>query len=391
MKNKKNQLTISKSKKVVYVVVLFLCIFVLSELLTRLVCFATNNYPAPFDKSLAHEWKWAARHLKKKTSYITNMYEYDSQLGWTNTANYKEEIWEYDGEETARKTGFIQINSQHIRSDQEYSLEPPVNKTRLLLVGDSYSFGVAVANHRIFSDILDKQYLLNSEVLNLAVPGTGTDQQVLMWEFYGKKYQPDVVVLGFYVRDFTRNLVTFKGYSKPRFVLSENGEGKLINYPVPSPQEIYDEYFNGQKKIYSGYYSYLTNYLFTRPYEKILKRRSRNAPGWKILSYLIGRFTKAVKETGAIPLWVIFPSRDSLEGVGDYDGVVAMSETRAKNLSLSFLDLTPHFRKYHKKNPHPPIYRSEEIGGHLSYTGHKLVAKILAQFLEEKELLSQKN
>ncbi len=391
MKNKKNELTISKFRKVVYVVVLFLCMFALSELGTRLVCFITNQYPAPFDKSLAHEWKWAARHLEEKTSYIPNMYEYDSQLGWTNTANYKREVWEYDGKKTAQKTGYIQINSQHIRSDQEYSLEPPHNKTRLLLVGDSYSFGVEVANHRIFSDILNKQYLQNSEVLNLAVPGTGTDQQVLMWELYGKKYRPHVVILGFYVRDFTRNLVTFKGYSKPRFVLNDDGEGKLINYPVPSPQEIYDEYFKGQKKIYSGYYSYLTNFLFTRPYEKILKRRTRNAPGWKILSYLMDRFTKAVKETGASPLWLILPSRDSLEDVGDYDGIVAMSEARAKNLSLPFLDLTAPFRKYHKESPHPPIYRPEKVGGHLSHTGHELVAKVLAQFLQEKELLFRKN
>jgi hypothetical protein len=52
----------------------------------------------------------------------------------------------------------------------------------------------------------------------------------------GLRYQPDLVLLGFLTLDMGRNILSFRDYAKPRFVLRE-GELVLTHSPVPSVEE----------------------------------------------------------------------------------------------------------------------------------------------------------
>jgi hypothetical protein len=53
----------------------------------------------------------------------------------------------------------------------------------------------------------------------------------------GIKYQPDIVILGFLALDMSRNILKFRDFAKPLFVLGR-GELKLTGTPVPRPEEI---------------------------------------------------------------------------------------------------------------------------------------------------------
>jgi hypothetical protein len=94
-------------------------------------------------------------------------------------------------------------------------------RTRLLVLGDSVAFGFGVADGETFSADLERD---GYEVVNLAVPGYGTDQALLRLEREGLAYHPDAVLLHFCLQnDFVDNASTTYFYDglhpKPYFTL----------------------------------------------------------------------------------------------------------------------------------------------------------------------------
>lgn len=61
------------------------------------------------------------------------------------------------------------------------------------MLGDSLAFGFEVADDETFSALLESR--AGYEVVNLAVPGYGTDQEVIRLENEGMRFRPDVVIL----------------------------------------------------------------------------------------------------------------------------------------------------------------------------------------------------
>lgn len=53
----------------------------------------------------------------------------------------------------------------------------------------------------------------------------------------GIQWVPDIVILGFIPEDMVRNLLAFRDFAKPRFVLKD-GNLTLTNTPVPRPEDI---------------------------------------------------------------------------------------------------------------------------------------------------------
>jgi hypothetical protein len=90
---------------------------------------------------------------------------------------------------------FISVNSRGYRG-REHPFEKPLGRTRVLMLGDSVTFGVKVSDGETFSDLLESRSG-HFEVVSLAVPGYGTDQELLLLEREGRRYRPDVVILNF--------------------------------------------------------------------------------------------------------------------------------------------------------------------------------------------------
>lgn len=102
----------------------------------------------------------------------------------------------------------VTINSNGFRG-KEYSIEKPNNTIRVLVLGDSVAFGWGVNENETFSVVLEK--MLNSdaqkkyEVLNLAVPGYNTEQEVEMLKTKGLKYNPDIIIIAYHRNDVTNS------------------------------------------------------------------------------------------------------------------------------------------------------------------------------------------
>jgi len=116
-------------------------------------------------------------------------------------------------------------------------VNPSGGPRRVLVLGDSVAFGMDVADGESWPERLARPGL---EVVNLAVPGFGTDQELLRLEREGLAYRPDVIVVGFCLaNDLVDNALDSFLYSrahpKPRFELAGDGlrlRTEAIELPV---------------------------------------------------------------------------------------------------------------------------------------------------------------
>lgn len=103
-------------------------------------------------------------------------------------------------------------NSLSLR-DRDYALAKPPGKKRILILGDSFTYGMGVPNdENIFPEIIERRLNaleLNTapdgvEVLNAGLPATLTEHWVDLLEKTAAEFQPDVVLVVFFLRDGTR-------------------------------------------------------------------------------------------------------------------------------------------------------------------------------------------
>src|ERR1700746_1053885 len=101
----------------------------------------------------------------------------------------------------------VSINSEGLR-DREFSLEKPPDVYRVMMLGDSTTFGWGVRQEDTAAKFLERK--LNAdlpaglnpvEVMNTGVGNYDTVQEVTYYETIGWKYHPDLVVLVFFIND----------------------------------------------------------------------------------------------------------------------------------------------------------------------------------------------
>jgi GDSL-like Lipase/Acylhydrolase family len=100
-------------------------------------------------------------------------------------------------------------NSRGLRDEREFSYQKPAGLLRVLAIGDSHTQGYEVRQDATYAATLER-YLaargVRAEVLNAGVSGFSNAEALAYLENEGYKYQPDVVVLGFYANDYQDNV-----------------------------------------------------------------------------------------------------------------------------------------------------------------------------------------
>jgi hypothetical protein len=129
----------------------------------------------------------------------------------------------------------VNSNAKGLRGRQEFGYDKPPGVTRIVVLGDSFTFGEEVGDDETYARAL-QSLVPNSEVLNLGIHGYGHDQMLLYLREEGVRYHPDIVLLGFMPDDMERNILSFRDYAKPRFAVRD-GHLELATPPVPRPEE----------------------------------------------------------------------------------------------------------------------------------------------------------
>jgi hypothetical protein len=164
----------------------------------------------------AHSWSACAR--------------VDPDLGWAERpgarARVREVLVDYS----------VAINSLGWR-DIERTPRPAPGVRRVLVVGDSVAWGWGVDQGLRFSDLLDRRLAPSCEVLNVACPGWGTDQELWALERGGIDFAPAIVLVCVVMNDI-RDVRSDKRYgmSKPWYERAPDGSWSVKGRPVADPR-----------------------------------------------------------------------------------------------------------------------------------------------------------
>lgn len=104
----------------------------------------------------------------------------------------------------------VRVNALGFRDTRDYALDKPPGTFRILVLGDSVTFGHGALSDTTYPYLLEQELSrwrpdVNWQVWNLGVPGYATSQELKYLLDVGPRYQPDLVVVGFYENDLAGN------------------------------------------------------------------------------------------------------------------------------------------------------------------------------------------
>jgi hypothetical protein len=104
----------------------------------------------------------------------------------------------------------VHINSLELRDPREYALSKGLHTFRILVLGDSVTFGHGSVYDHTYPFLVEERLKawrpdVDWQVWNAAVPGYNTSQELAQLLEVGDRFQPDLVIVGFYDNDLTDN------------------------------------------------------------------------------------------------------------------------------------------------------------------------------------------
>lgn len=305
---------------------------------------------------------WLARHQPDVPIYHS-FDAFHPTLGWTSRPNVR-------GADTFGPDS-VYTNSVGLRGQREVPLAKTDDRPRVLVIGDSFTFGDEVRDDETYPHLLD-QLLPDAEVINFGVHGYGHDQILLLLREQALAYQPDLIVLGFVRDDMERNILSFRDFAKPHFALT--GEGlSLRNVPVPAPEEVARRY-RWRPRLLDLASIVRDNYLW-----KVgLSERRMEALTTALLDEMVTETVAA----GAVFAMAYLPHSEELMDAELETFGHEFFDTYCSERAAFCLDLLPRFRQ--------DIADGVAIRapGHWHQTGHRLAADVVSEYIRQRDLLN---
>lgn len=335
------------------------------------------------------DWKTVASHYRQLLDQVggdLSYLVYDDLIGWTVGPNRRS------------ADGLYLSSSEGIRAPHEGVTSAEISgKTRIALVGDSFTFCEDVNYEETWGYFLEKALGSEFQVLNFGVPGYGVDQAYLRYEKDARTWSPKIVIFGFISHDVVRTMFVYPflalpewdmPFSKSRFILRD-GELTNVNVPPLPPEAIFSrgtiselpllEYQRGyrqsdwEKRLY--HHSYLAR-LFVSWFPRwssvnpVVTDESLTSVNASILK----AFSQSAAQAGSIPLVVYFPSRVELE---QPSSALSPGKRVLQQADIAYIDLTSCLLKLNSADWFVPQKR------HYSPQGNAAVANCLHKAVNE--------
>jgi hypothetical protein len=146
----------------------------------------------------------------------------------------------------------IDINRQGFRDRKDFErVEFSQNKTRVIMLGDSFTWGVGVSLGESVPGLLQSWSDETHLVFNLGVPGWGLDQMYLAYQRYKHELDPHLVILAFIDDDILRVLESYRkweGLNKPALSLNDD---HIRSRSVPSSIRLWFDRTLGRSVFFS--------------------------------------------------------------------------------------------------------------------------------------------
>lgn len=259
----------------------------------------------------------------------------------------------------------VRHNSFGFRGDVEHT-ERPVGP-RILAIGDSFTYGLGVRNEETFAAQLSR--LMKVEVINAGVNAYGVDQALLMWEQHGQRFKPDVVVLGYYVDDFYRNLLAVRDKPKPRF-LFDPASRKFELQSAAASRDYADRWRREGDASGQWCLPHATAWLWRKLLGKLGRVDEKTEQGGRLSEFLLGRLRDSVTRSGA-KLIVAFIG-DRFGASAEHSWIESSVAQSCQSLGITCVNVAAAMRHVDSIEFYGPNH-------HYSAAGHRFAADQIAQ------------
>lgn len=238
----------------------------------------------------------------------------------------------------------IKLAKAHFNSDgfrgRDFSINKTNNTFRIMLLGDSFTFGHGLNDNETIGHFLEKNLSTKLskkiEVLNLGLPGYNSKMEIKRYFSKGIKYKPDLVILFFFSNDYESFDVMENLWVslKKKYNITGISSGKIQ-----------------KRDLFPSYYEYLDNDVgipslmqnrVIKPYKEFLDYNRKN----KINT-----------------LFVVFPTEDKIKGI-------LLNFFKKESVEYIFLRDMGYCYKSKwiitSEDIHPSVYATKKVADYLS-------------------------
>lgn len=313
----------------------------------------------------------------------TTIFTRDNELGWKLKPG-ADDLWR--GVRT-------KINRKGLRGP-ELSYDKQSNVKRILYLGDSVTFGFLLKSYRLsfpylIEGILENKLKYEIETINAGVGGYSPWQEHIFLITEGIKYDPDLVVVSFVLNDVTEKfgLIKFGG----------GDEGFQLRMTASS--FAYKFFYNSN--IYNIVKKMVSRIRFGSNIQKGAQKkealdvlalaqypdRQDVKKGWKITLRNLGKIFDYANDKNIPVLLVVFPFTFQFDDPSNLSTPQQVVAKYGFDNKVQVIDLLPILSKKMKETDSKPkdyFFDSD----HLNPAGSKVVANILADFIQQERLLT---
>ncbi len=324
---------------------------------------------------------------------------FDAELGWKSAPNsilyHEKNGW--SGRFFIDKHGFrMPLLNQHP------TLSPnKKHEKRLMLIGDSYGFGMGAHDDETISFFLNKKTVPEVELRNISSPGWSPEQYLVAYEKYKGEFKPThIYMLITHINDFfiMENCTAFNRL-KPTVQLRNGQNPRLLNlWEMRAFKPSYDSPIWDFRLLYTlgkileplylrnicgvdKPYGMLADYEQDRLelYSRSQNRAGKYDPIWKRFDYIVERMQEKVRDEGSkltiIILYLGDLNLSSTHGE-DYSVDVVVDKVKTIGARHGIDVLYPHekFKEVEAKG-----LRVSSPQGHYGPLGNEIIADVIVE------------
>ena len=320
---------------------------------------------------------------------MRQVYEYHPVVGYRFIPNLKARIPHEGG-------GYLlEANADGFRSNRPFQPAATPGMRRVLVFGDSFTAGDAVANRQRYSDLLET-LLPATEIYNFGLSSSGTDQQYLAWRVFAQDIEHDAIVIAVFVENLRRVVARFRPhrdaagrerlYAKPYYTLDGDelklhqvppaAEGVEMDQLTPEQQAAVDTggRFTRLRGLVNAIGAKDTIQRLTR-YQPLPAYDSPRHPDWLLMRAILARWIGAIERPVILmPL----PLPQHLDQVCDASGYQQRFAELAADVGCTLHDPLPDLLGYPKDERRAFRWETDI---HFTPAGHVALARSLAPAL----------
>jgi hypothetical protein len=265
------------------------------------------------------------------------------------------------------------LNADTLR-DRDYPSPKPPDHRRVLILGDSFTFGMGVFDDAaVFPEVLERDLnraielpgVRQIDVLNAGKPGSLTDGWIKVYKTIAPKFDPDVLLLVFFLRDGTKLQFIAEFFRQVRKDFARHKDDR----PLYDLSYLYRHYRDGQDRL-------KISQDYTESFHAAYFGDESQTAEWRAAQDNLRKLKKLAERRGATIGLVVFPILVELNENYPFAEICDLLVEYGDGNGFAVRNLLDDYRGHHG----PDLWVSG-FDQHPNEYGHALAAQALLPFV----------